>query len=418
MADNFWTTEERRVYEHVRDKCSETFREPQGQLKYKYLVPSGPYNQLWDWDSVFTGIGLLEFGGAPYLAGSMKNFFHKTNTDTGVVKGCITPDKDSDTIYHAKPLLIQGAWIAAKHMGDTEQFFEFRSSMQALLRYWRNERRDHRTGLYVWYDQMESGADDLPISPIPSKHSEGWNEQEHGLAISSTDVMVFLIREFEAFAAFCASWSNSGRTANDKKSLEDDRANALQWASEAKQALMEGLWDVEEREFIAYNVKERKKVNNRVFLMALPLLLITNEDDAWNNFLKKNVENILSPLTGILAEDMLSRFGFRTTSSRDPTYNNAKIIVPYSNWRGPVWVIANVLVLYGISNTGRLSLCQHIAQSLVNTLAKDLEVRGSWHECYHAETGEGLEASGFLSWNTLSANLLRNLRNGHNCLQL
>lgn len=28
---------------------ADTFREPQGMLKHPYIVPSGPYNNLWDW---------------------------------------------------------------------------------------------------------------------------------------------------------------------------------------------------------------------------------------------------------------------------------------------------------------------------------------------------------------------------------
>lgn len=83
-----WSAEEQRVYEHVRTQAVRTFRDPQGQLVYPYLVPAGPYNQLWDWDSVFTGIGLLEFGGAPYLAGSMKNFFNKVSASQRYGIGC------------------------------------------------------------------------------------------------------------------------------------------------------------------------------------------------------------------------------------------------------------------------------------------------------------------------------------------
>ena len=68
-------------YAEVRDYVAlhhaDVFRNASGELQYPYLVPAGPYEQCWDWDSVFTGIALLDFGSAPYLAGSMKNFFGK-----------------------------------------------------------------------------------------------------------------------------------------------------------------------------------------------------------------------------------------------------------------------------------------------------------------------------------------------------
>ena len=46
------------VQNYVADHCNETFRQPNGLLRHPYLVPSGPYQQCWDWDSVFTGAAL------------------------------------------------------------------------------------------------------------------------------------------------------------------------------------------------------------------------------------------------------------------------------------------------------------------------------------------------------------------------
>ena len=112
-----------------------TFREPSGALKYKYLVPGGFYQQLWDWDSMFTGIALLQYGSAPYLAGSMKNFFSQVNLTDGTVKGCLTPEGASQTIYHAKPVLIQGALVAAKH---TKNFDQYKVSFICMTEYLAN----------------------------------------------------------------------------------------------------------------------------------------------------------------------------------------------------------------------------------------------------------------------------------------
>ena len=56
---------------HVISTCNTTWREPIGALKHQYLVPSGPYSTLWDWDSVFLGVATLKYGSRPYLAGSM-----------------------------------------------------------------------------------------------------------------------------------------------------------------------------------------------------------------------------------------------------------------------------------------------------------------------------------------------------------
>ena len=57
----------RLVKSHVASNYNQTFREPSGSLVFPYLVPSGPYDELWDWDSFFMGVSLLEYGSLPYL---------------------------------------------------------------------------------------------------------------------------------------------------------------------------------------------------------------------------------------------------------------------------------------------------------------------------------------------------------------
>lgn len=38
------------------------FREPEGQLRHKFIVPGSKYsNQLWDWDCWLTNVALRQF---------------------------------------------------------------------------------------------------------------------------------------------------------------------------------------------------------------------------------------------------------------------------------------------------------------------------------------------------------------------
>jgi hypothetical protein len=148
------------VKSYIEANANSTFREASGVLKHPYIVPAGPYDQCWDWDSVFTGTALLDLGSAPYLAGSMKNFFEAVTT-TGDVTICVDPNDPNPSCSsdptdnpavaaHAKPLLIQGALIAARYTGDFEQFREYKDKMGLLLEYWERERKDEATGLYTW----------------------------------------------------------------------------------------------------------------------------------------------------------------------------------------------------------------------------------------------------------------------------
>jgi hypothetical protein len=71
---------------------------------------------------------------------------------------CSSSATEHDALVHAKPILIQGAWLAAAAEGGRPADFQrFKPSMEALLAFWdRGRRVDRSTGLRTWHDQMES----------------------------------------------------------------------------------------------------------------------------------------------------------------------------------------------------------------------------------------------------------------------
>lgn len=145
--------------------------------------------------------------------------------------------------------------------------------------------------------------------------------------------MTFLYREFKAYANFLTSWG-------EPQSKIDE---ALMEAQSIKKALNTYLWDEELGIYIAYNHTAKKmgikpQVYNRVWLMGMP---IVDKDLVTKNMTK-------SIASEILKEDMFSKWGIRSASNTDPRYTNANEFDPYSNWRGPMWVNANVLVAYGL----------------------------------------------------------------------
>ena len=113
---------------------------------------------------------------------------------------------------------------------------------------------------------------------------------------------------------------------------------------------------------MARNVHTMEEVDNRVWLMGMPL---------WGGIAPvAHAPNITS---NMIAVDMLTEWGFRSTSSLDKRYSNVNEIVPYSNWRGPVWTNANAILLYGCM---QYEACKPyavgIAQEMVHALADDL----------------------------------------------
>ncbi len=124
----------------------------------------------------------------------------------------------------------------------------------------------------------------------------------------------------------------------------------------------------------------------------------------------------------MLSEDhMKSPNGFRSLSKADVDYNNRNIIVPFSNWQGPVWGITSYIYSIGLHHYGFDNEVAWMADKVGSLMAKDLDEFGTMHETYHAETGEPLAPSnfkyrtddgriqGFVSWNLCMENILEGL---------
>jgi len=280
------------VQDYVLANYKDVLKPPSNNLQYPYLVPAGPYEQCWDWDSVratqamsnarhissnflthtkpisssqvFMGLALLPLNSSSYLAGSMKNFFAATNLTSGDVTICVDPNSPTPSCSsdptdnpasgsHAKPLLIQGALLAARSSNDYDQFKPFQLQMSLLLSYWTTQRQT-ATGLYTWHDQMESGADDLPTSPCPSPRSDCWSEASDGNSLAAPDLMTFLIREHRAYASFLDAWNDTSGAA------AEHRATALEIAD----ALTSQLFI--DNTFLSYNATENTVIDNAVYV--------------------------------------------------------------------------------------------------------------------------------------------------------
>jgi alpha,alpha-trehalase len=120
----------------------------------------------------------------------------------------------------------------------------------------------------------------------------------------------------------------------------------------------------------------------------------------------------------LINEDyMKAKFGYRSLSKTDPDYNNKNVIIPFSNWQGPVWPIANYIYSIGLKNYGFENELRWQASTLGNLLLGDIAEWDSMHENYHADTGEPLAPAashvdengkfvGFVSWNLCVQNML------------
>lgn len=388
------------VIEHVRTNASLTFRNSSGVLSFPFQVPSGVYNTLWDWDSVFEGVATLPYGSSPFFTGSMSNYLSNVTVPSGEVPGGLSPTGSTGVLYHAKPVLIWGAYLAAKASGNWSYWSQFEDQMDALLTYWNNTNRfEPSTGLFYWHDQLESGCDNLVLSQCPSAFSSCWNEAEDAYTLASPDLQVFIYREYKAAALFKQQWASEAVRRGDGGAEAEALVVRAQQATQRftavgaiiRSALNDRLWfqlSPGVGWWAAWNRSQHAQIRARTHQMALPL---------WED-LAANQSQVADAVAAVLAPDMLSDWGINSCSSVDSRYSNINEINPYSNWRGPIWINTNTILAVTLARLGYAAEAKRIADSLVHVLASDLRETGTWHECYSSEDGSSLAAPGFLSW--------------------
>jgi hypothetical protein len=116
----------------------------------------------------------------------------------------------------------------------------------------------------------------------------------------------------------------------------------------------------------------------------------------------------LPAILGSLRDEsqFLSAAGIRSLSRSSPLY------LPdvggrgvNSNWRGPVWVPINYLLIEALRDIDP-SLADTIRDRVVNSVESDWQATGRFHEFFDGQTGEGMGADN-QGWTMLVANLIR-----------
>jgi mannosyl-oligosaccharide glucosidase len=104
---------------------------------------------------------------------------------------------------------------------------------------------------------------------------------------------------------------------------------------------------------------------------------------------------------------LLSPHGVRSVSARSVIYQPgyAKEGGVNSNWRGPIWIALNYLVIEALADVDP-ELAATIRERVVAMVEADWQATGRFHEYFHAETGEGIGADAQAGWTALVANLI------------
>jgi len=364
---------------------SEVKRKAVGALKYDYLVPAGPYEEQWDWDAFFIGMSLLSEipSEAVYLRNWALNLLTYTNPKTGFTPGLLTPKGRDMRLNHVKPFLAQGIYTASKNLGDFSWVKPFWKKLELSVTYRERNLWSKQFGLGMWYNSMESGADN---NVAALDYPNG--------SVVAVDLNAFLYREYMAM----------GMIARELKMI----AAAKKFAGKATQLkvnMNRYLWSKEHGSY--YN----RNNNTGEFIVCDSY---SNVVALWAGVAAQAQGKRMISTIVLNPQKLWARYGMRSLSKKDPRYNNVNMIKPHSNWQGPVWPIANYIGMHALLNYGFQKEAQELAQKIVGLCLHDIEKSGGMHENYHADTGAPLAAPNFVSWNLLVGQMIEQARTKHN----
>jgi neutral trehalase len=378
---------------------------PRGLLRHEYIVPDGPYFQLFDWDMYFMGVALSYDKVSKPIVGSIEDFLSFVDEFanwTGYAPREIAPDALWALPEMCKPFLAQAAVRASLTSGDFKwlqgsdvppsadenyrklQFYErpdapprisYYQKLKDTLAFWENNRRAS-DGLFVWYNGVESGADNNPaVSNAPSQTTEG------------VDLQSYIYREYLALALLAQRLEKPEEAAAYRK-----KAAAL------KGLVQRLMWS--EKDGTYWNIDSRTggRVKIKAWTNLVPLWAVIATPAQAKRMIG---EHLLNPA------EFWSPNGVRTLSRDEALYD------PRSGyWRGPVWILSNYLMMRGLLNYGYKAQAAELAEKTQRLLVEDIRKSGGMNENYDPETGAPDAAGHFVSWNLLAEHMKEEAASG------
>ena len=239
-----------RIAAGFADLRRQVVKEPDGFIKYPYLIPAGFYSQLWDWDAFFMANHFISRGEPEYMKNWVMTFAQGIDDD-GYVAGCMTKDGPRQAYsgkFAMKPFLSQGAYHYSKATGDWEWIRPVYDRLNKVLDYRRKTQRDSISGLYFWEIAMQSGADNNPALNYFKDDSR---------TFLSTDASAFQYGELLAQAAIA---ENLGK--------KEDAVKLRKEAQEIRINLDKYLWN--EKDGCYYNVDRDTREQYRRVALRVP----------------------------------------------------------------------------------------------------------------------------------------------------
>ncbi len=387
------------IKDYVSGEYSKMFREADGELKHKFIVPGASYsNCLWDWDSWLTDLALCRVADVEvregYEKGCIQNYLDHIE-ENGKIAICLQPDGEPALFKLMKnihkPCLVQHALFISENCGDYEWIRESYPKFELFLS-WYEKNAKHETGLYYWLDDGAIGVDNDPCTFYRPNSSS-----------ASIYLNCLMYKEFVAMAEFAEKLGMAGKQSEYAKK-----------ADELLISIRDNCYD--ERDGFYYSV------DIALIPVEEPFPLHKGAPRHWSTLIQR-----IGVWTGFMAmwaniatpeqaERMVKEhyknkstfsapYGVRSLSKMEKMY----AIVNSSNpscWLGPIWGISNYMTFVGLVNYGYLKEAKELAVKTIKLFGRDIEQCGQFHEYYDPESGEPIRNPGFQSWNMLALNMI------------
>jgi len=372
-------TEISRLFAQIHAK-ENVVKPPRGILKHQYLVPAGPYFQLFDWDMYFMGVSLsYDHVGEP-VASSIEDFLEFVDEYAnwrGYTPREIAPDALWALPEMCKPFLAQAAVRASRTMGDYQWLLQPNgeskktnfAKLADTLTFWENTRRAP-DGFFLWYDGVESGVDNNPaVSDVPAQVTEG------------VDLQCYLYREYRAMAVLAA-----------KLGMNQEAGSYTAKADDLEARVRARMWSETDGMFLNIDARTSQHVKVKTWTNLVPLWAAVATRDQAARMIKSHVLN---------PREFWCDYGIRTITPDESLYDARA-----GYWRGPVWVISNYLVMHGLMNYGYQAEAAQLAARTVSLLSADIKSSGGMNENYDPDNGHPAAGGHFLSWNLLAEHMM------------
>ena len=370
------------VNKFTRENWRKMAREPLGKLHYPYLVPGATYNDLWDWDSFFTSCIIPEEG-LLYAVGSCKNLIDAPLQNGRPTKKA-TVEGEYDYFLHPYPLRSQFAALMYKRgCIDKDWLAAYWEILTRSLRWYEDKCQD-KEGFFLW--QTYSGIDN---DPSVYGRTPG--------TVAGTDFACFMYREYCAMSQLA------------RLTGADDIYAAK--AEKQKTFIQTQHFDSKDRRFYAVDRAIDRNPSGRQYITWNTYLRFDSSSNLYPLWAKAATQEQAKLLRDMIMDEkqFLAPAGIRSHSKADVQIYNNEIMGGPSNWQGPVWGLSTVLNIYGLLSYGYKEEAKEAARRLLNTFAADIEQNGCLHEYYDGDTGQPLLKPGFLNWNLMAFDLLKNI---------